>query len=46
MFVVVALVEVEFWAVKFWRVDEPVTRRLAVVNMPLELMEPKVARVA
>ena len=26
--VVVALVEVEFWAVKFWRVEEPERRRL------------------
>ena len=35
----VAFVEVEFCAVKFWRVDEPVTRRLLVVARPLAEIE-------
>jgi hypothetical protein len=43
--VVVAFVLVEFSAVKFWRVLEPVTRRLARVPRPLKNVVPKVANV-
>jgi len=42
----VLLVVVEFTPVKFWRVDEPVTRRLLAVNRPVDEMEPKVPFVA
>jgi hypothetical protein len=34
LFVVVALVPVAFTKVKFWRVEEPLTRRLAIVESP------------
>ena len=46
LFVVVALVEVELSAVKFWRVEEPFTRRLARVPRPLMNVVPKFAAVA
>ena len=45
-FVDVLLVVVLLIPVKFCKVDEPVTKRLVVVNSPLELMEPNVAEVA
>ncbi len=45
-FVVVALVPVAFTKVKFWRVDEPVTRRFDAVKRPVDEMEPKVPVVA
>ena len=40
LFVVVALVEVELSAVKFWRVEEAFTRRLVKVPKPEEVMFP------
>jgi hypothetical protein len=46
LFVVVALVEVELSAVKFWRVEEPFTRRFASVPRPLMNVVPKFAAVA
>src|ERR1035437_8809714 len=42
----VLFVVVELTPVKFCKVVEPVTKRLAVVKRPLELMEPKVPVVA
>lgn len=41
----VAFVDVLFNAVKFWRVLEPVTRRLARLPSPLMKVLPKVAKV-
>ena len=38
-FVVVALVEVELMAVKFWRVLEPLAKMLPKVPSPVEAME-------
>ena len=37
---------VELTPVKFWRVVEPVTRRLLAVKRPVDEIEPKVAAVA
>ena len=34
------LVVVEFTPVKFWRVEEPVTRRFGTVRRPVEVMAP------
>jgi hypothetical protein len=41
--VVVACDDVEFCAVKFWRVVEPRTRRLPVVVAPPEMVRPEIA---
>jgi hypothetical protein len=42
MFVVVALVPVAFTKVKFWRVEEPLTKRFWNVPVPLEVKFPPV----
>ena len=42
----VLFVVVLFTPVKFWRVVEPVTRRLLAVKRPVDVIEPKVAAVA
>jgi hypothetical protein len=44
--VVVALVEVEFRKVTFWRVEEPLTRRLGMVSGPVRVRLPMFAFVA
>ena len=43
--VVVALDDVEFRAVKFWRVDEPLTLRFANVPRPVDVKSPPLAAV-
>ena len=43
---VVAFVEVEFRKVTFWRVEEPVTRRLGIVRAPARVRFEIVAFVA
>ena len=45
-FVVVALVEVELRAVKFWKVEEAFANRLVKVPRPVEVMLPAFRAVA